>query len=116
MSLNVSTCRSGSTRRCVSASGLMSRIATKPSALCTWSPSATSPQKRQSSCSDGKDSLLGECNGARFDQPTDLRIEQPGRVVVAIASPGPVDENTIRRAHLRLPPPVTELIRELAQT
>ena len=38
----------GSTRRCVSAFGLMSRIATKPSASCTWSPSATSRQNRQS--------------------------------------------------------------------
>ena len=39
-SRNVSTWRSGRTRRCVGAFGAMSRIATKPSAAWTWSPSA----------------------------------------------------------------------------
>src|SRR5262249_24121758 len=39
ISRNVGTCRSGMTSRCVSARGLMSRTATKPSPLRTWSPS-----------------------------------------------------------------------------
>ena len=53
MSRKVSTCRSGITSRCVSApAGVMSRIATKPSALRTWSPSRYSRQKRQSSGSE----------------------------------------------------------------
>ena len=39
ISWNDSTCRSGRTSRCVSAWGLMSRIATKPSVAATWSPS-----------------------------------------------------------------------------
>ena len=60
-SRNVSTCRSGRTSRCVSAFGSMSRIATKPSAARTWSPSRTSLQKRQSSGSE--DTLLRD--GAR---------------------------------------------------
>ena len=48
MSRKVSMCRSGRTSRWVSAAGAMSRIATNPSAACTWSPSATRRQKRQS--------------------------------------------------------------------
>ena len=48
----------GSTSRCVSAIGLMSRIATKPSARARGRPPATSRQKRQSSGGDGKDPLL----------------------------------------------------------
>ena len=36
---NDGTCRSGRTSRCVSACGLMSRMATKPSVAATWSPS-----------------------------------------------------------------------------
>ena len=59
ISRNVSMCRSGMTSRCVSACGLMSRIATKPSAARTWSPSRTSLQKRQSS-GTASDPLLGD--------------------------------------------------------
>ena len=85
-SRNVSTCRSGSTRRCVSAIGLMSRIATNPSAACTWSPSATSRQNRQFSGGDGKDALLGDSDGARVQELADLAVDEPRRVVVAVAA------------------------------
>ena len=46
----------------------MSRIATKPSAACTCSPSATSRQNRQSSGGDGNDALLGDSDGSRIQE------------------------------------------------
>src|SRR5919106_5936236 len=94
-SRKVSTWRSGRTSRCTSAFGLMSLIATKPSALWTWSPSATSLQKRHSEESpttpppdpldrDTRDSLFVDRDGAGTHQPSDGRVDEPGRVVVAI--------------------------------
>src|SRR6188508_1849350 len=115
-SRNVSTWRSGRTSRCVSAIGAMSRIATKPSARETWSPSATSRQKRQPSRGDGNDPLLRETDGSRGNEAADLGVDEPWRVVVPVSAPGPVDEDEVGRAELRAPAPPAELVGEGAKT
>src|SRR5579864_9048468 len=96
-------CRSGMTSRCVSACGLMSRMATKPSMAATCSPSRKSLQKRQSSGSE--DPLLRDPRAADADQLADRCVDEPGRVVVAEAAAGAVDENDVVAADLRRPPP-----------
>src|SRR5687768_5373670 len=95
-SLKVSTWRSGRTRRCVSAFGLMSRIATNPSPLLTWSPSRASRQKRQSSLGS-EDPLLRDGLGADPNELSDrcLRAHEPRRVVVAVAAARTVDEHDV---------------------
>src|SRR5215470_12836303 len=113
MSRNVSTCRSGITRRCVSAWGLMSRIATKPSAALTCSPSRNSLQKKQFSASD--DPLLRDGRSADADELADLPAHEPRRVVVAVAAARPVDENEVVTLELRAPVALTGAARLLAQ-
>src|SRR5205085_11070952 len=98
----LSTWRSGRTSRWVSAFGLMSRIATKPSVFATWSPSRTSRQKRQSSGSD--DPLLGDVRATHPDEGADRSADAPRAVVVAVAAAGPVDEDGVLAADLRPPP------------
>src|SRR5512133_1968993 len=101
ISRNVGTCRSGITSRCVSARGLMSFTATKPSPLRTWSPSRTSLQKRQSSGSE--DPLLRHGSAAHAHELADRCVHEPRRVVVAVPAPGAVDEDDVFGADLRLP-------------
>src|SRR6187455_3151807 len=115
MSRNVSTCRSGRTSRWVSEMGLMSRIATNPSAACTWSPSATSRQNRQFSGCDGKDPLLGDSDCAGFQKLSDVAVDEPRRVVVAVPTTGPIDEHAIGRPDPRLPVTEREIVRERAE-
>src|SRR6185436_9163747 len=104
MSRNVSTCRSGRTRRWTGAFGLMSSTATNPSAALTCSPSRTSVQKRQSGC-EANDSLLRDVVGPYADELTLRRLDEPRRVVVAVASARPVDEDGFFAAQLPGPPP-----------
>src|SRR5690242_20027024 len=92
----------------------MSAIATNPSAARTWSPSRTSLQKRQSSGGPGKDALLGHARGPHSYELTDRGVDQPRRVVVAVATAGPVDEHDV--VGLRLPAGEAELVRQRAQT
>src|SRR4051812_12700746 len=96
------------TSRWTGACGLMSRIATKPSAACTWSPSRTRLQKRQSSCGSGKDPLLRHGVGAHRDELADGSIDEPRRVVVAVAAAGPVDEHDV--LVLRAPAPEAQVM------
>src|SRR3954468_21885538 len=92
----------------------MSATATNPSAACTWSPSRTSVQKRQSSRGPGKDPLLLHALRAHVDELADGRVDEPGRVVVAVAPPGTIDEDDV--LVLALPAAHAELVRERAQT
>src|SRR4029079_14746257 len=101
ISRNDATCRSGSTSRCVSAFGAMSRIATKPSTACTWSPSRTSVQKRQSSGSANP--LLRDLGAANAHELAHRRVDEPRRVVVAVAAAGPVDEHDVLAPALLAP-------------
>src|SRR3982751_3302574 len=103
MSLNVSTCRSGMTSRWTGARGWMSRIATKPSVALTWSPSRYRRQNRQSSPSGSDDPLLHDGARADTNQLSDRRVDQPGRVVGAVAAARAVDEHLVLRPQLRLP-------------
>src|SRR6185436_20171953 len=98
MSRKVSTWRSGRTSRCVSACGLMSRIATKPSVFATWSPSRASEQKRQSSGSE--DPLLHDRRSANRDELADGRVDEPGHVVGTVAPTRAVDENDVLTSDL----------------
>src|SRR5436190_8953936 len=100
-SRNVSTCRSGITSRCVSAWGLMSRIATKPGAVATWSPSLYKRQNRQSSGSE--DPLLRDCCAADTKELPDRPVDEPRRIVVAVAAAGAIDEDRVLSADLRPP-------------
>src|SRR5207244_12922853 len=101
ISRTLGTWRSGSTSRCTSARGLMSLIPTKPSPSRTWSPSLYSRQKRQSSGSE--DSLLGDRSRTDADELAHGRIDEPRRIVVAVAAAGAIDENDVVRAELRAP-------------
>src|SRR3954471_1506239 len=92
----------------------MSAIATNPSAACTWPPSRTSMQKRQSSRGPAKDPLLGEALGAHPDELADRCLDEPRRVVVAVPAPGPVDEHHV--VGLLAPPREAQVVREPAQT
>ena len=76
----------------MSAFGAMSRIATKPSATGTWSPSRTSVQKRQR---QAQDTLFGDGRPANGDELAHRRVDEPGRVVVAVAAAGTVDEDDV---------------------
>src|SRR5947209_15021804 len=88
----------------------MSLIATKPSSALTWSPSRYRLQKRQSSCGVGKDPLLGDGLCADMHQFADRRVDEPRRVVVAVAAPRTVDEHDVLL--LARPPAQAELVRE----
>src|SRR4051812_16163290 len=105
--------RSGMTSKCVSAFGLMSRIATNPSAARTWSPVRASSQKRQSSGSE--DPLLRRFAGAGPDELADLAAHEPGRIVAAVAAARAVDQHDVLAADLRAPEPQARLERQLAQ-
>src|SRR5919198_60638 len=102
ISRKLGTWCSGITSRWTSARGLMSLMATNPSADATWSPSRYSRQKRQSSASD--DPLLRHARAADADELPDLGVNEPRRVIVAIASAGPVDEDDVLAADLPPPP------------
>src|SRR4029079_3464962 len=107
-SRNVFTCRSGKTRRCTGAFGLMSSTATNPSALLTVSPSRRRRQKRQSGC-EANDSLLCHVMRAGSDELAGRPIDEPRRVVVAVAPSGPVDEHRLLYAQLADPAAATRL-------
>src|SRR5580765_2033965 len=114
-SRKVSTCRSGSTSTCTGACGLMSLIATKPFALCTYAPSRAMLQKRQSSRCFGTDALLRRRRPAHPHERADRRVDQPRRIVVAIATARPVDEHRVLHADLAAPAGETQLVRQRAQ-
>src|SRR5262245_60415013 len=96
-------------RTWTSACGLMSLIATKPFVFATYVPLRTMSQNRQPSRGDGKDALLGHCLGAHPDELAHRRLDQEGRVVVAVAPAGAVDEHDLLAAELRAPAALLEL-------
>src|SRR5256885_8497622 len=106
--------RSGITSRCVSAFGLMSRIATNPSAAWTWSPSRASSQKRQSSGSENP--LLRDGLAPNGHELADAAAHEPRRVVVAVPAPRAVDEHDVLAAELRPPALERRPARALAQS
>src|SRR6266545_5050961 len=91
----------------------MSAIATKPSALRTCSPSRTSLQKRQSL--RATDALLCHFGRTDSDKLTDRAIDEPRRVVVAVAAARPVDEDCVLGADLRFPALPARLSRDGAE-
>src|SRR5581483_3574830 len=109
----LSMCRSGMTSRCVGAWGLMSRMATKPSVAATWSPCRYSVQKRQSSGTANP--ILGHVDAADGDELAHRSVDEPRRVVVAVAAAGTVDEHDVVAAHLGVPPRAGCLVGQLAQ-
>src|SRR6187551_715741 len=113
-SRNVSMCRSGSTSRCTGAFGLMSSMATNPSPALTCSPSRTSLQKRQSGC-DANDSLLGDVVRLHPHELPLRAVDEPGRIVVAVASPRTVDQHRLLVSELSGPPATARLRREGAE-
>src|SRR3954452_10850781 len=83
-----SMCRSGITSRCTSAFGLMSSIAKNPSVLPTTVDGrlpSTMRQKMQSGCG-GNDALLADAGGADAHELAHRRVDEPGRVVGAVAA------------------------------
>src|ERR671911_432126 len=93
----------------------MSFTATKPSPSWTWSASATSLQKRQSGC-DTDNPLFTHLDRADADELTDGRVDEPRRIVVAVAPSGAVDENDIGRSDLLAPAAPARLARCRAQS
>src|SRR2546430_17457432 len=72
-------------------------------------------QKRQSSGCDGTDALRGQRLGPHLDEFAERSLDEEGRVVVAVAAAGPVDEDGVASAQLGLPTASLELVRELAE-
>src|SRR6187397_2733921 len=101
------------TSKWVSACGLMSRIATKPSVFATGYPWWKSVQKRQSSGSE--DPLPGDGASRDGDELPERAVDEPGRVVGAVAAAGPVDEDDVLAPDLRRPPGTTGLLGERSQ-
>src|SRR6266496_4332085 len=99
--------------RWTSARGLMSLIATKPSASHTWSPSLNKRQKRQSSGSENP--LLQDRRRTHAHELPDGSVDEPWRVVVPVAAAGAVDQNDVLRAELRPPALEAGLVGESAQ-
>src|SRR5690349_19189981 len=114
-SRNVSTWCSGSTSTCTGACGLMSLIATNPLPLCTYAPSRAMLQKRQSSRRFGKDPRLRHGRCAHAHELAHRRVDEPRRVVVAVAATGAVDEHRVEAAHLRVPAAQAQLVRQGTQ-
>src|SRR5690349_19053697 len=100
---------------CTGACGLMSLIATKPFAWCTYAPWRAMSQKRQPSRRCGKDTLLRHARAAHRNQLADRRVDEPRRVVVAVAPAGPVDQHRVGRAELGLPAAQAQLVRQRTQ-
>src|SRR5215210_9572117 len=92
----------------------MSLMATNPSSLRTWSPSLASVQKRHSDDTD--DPLLGHGLCARADERPHLRVDEPGRVVVCVATPGPVDEHDVLFTQTRVPATPARLVGGATET
>src|SRR6266436_68713 len=91
----------------------MSRIATKPSAFATWSPSWTSRQKRQSSGSENP--LRCDARPADTDKLSDRRLDEPGRVIVPVAAAGSINEDDVIYADLLTPARETCRFRRCAE-
>src|SRR6266851_3181930 len=91
----------------------MSRIATKPSAFATWSPSWTSRQKRQSSGSENP--LRRDTGPADTDELSDRRLDEPGRVIVPVAAAGPINEDDVICTDLLTPARETRRFRRCAK-
>src|SRR5262245_58095276 len=100
---------------CTGACGLMSLIATNPFAWCTYAPSRAMSQKRQPSSRFAKNTLLHHARATHRHELADRSVDQPRRVVVAVAAARPVDEHRVGRADLRVPAADAELVRERAQ-
>src|SRR6187200_435921 len=92
----------------------MSSMATKPSAALTCSPSRTSLQKRQSGC-EANDSLLGDVVRPNLHKLALRALDEPRRVVVAVPSPGPVDQHSLLAPELSGPPSAAGLGGERAE-
>src|SRR5579862_2463574 len=114
-SRNVSMWRSGMTRMCVSACGLMSLIAMNPFVFATYAPSRTIAQNRHSSGRNGKDALLGDGLRTHADERADRRVDEERRVVVAVPAARTIDEDVLGRPELRVPAPLLELAGERPQ-
>src|SRR5206468_1558087 len=91
----------------------MSCSAAKPSALATWSPSRASRQKRQSSGSEYP--LLRDGRAADADELADRRVDEPRRIVVAVAAAGAVDQDDVLPADLAAPALETRVVRRLTE-
>src|SRR5947208_581455 len=87
----------------------MSRMATKPSVAATWSPSRARRQKRQSSGSD--DPFVPHFGTSDAHERANRSLDEPRRVVVAVAPAGTVDEDDVLPADLRQPPGATGRVR-----
>src|SRR5581483_3320427 len=117
MSRNVSMCSSGITSRWTSAFGFASSIARSPSPRLT-TVAGSSPawilQKTQSG-SRGTDALLRHRRAADADELADGAVDEPRRVVVAVAATGPIDEDEVVGADLLPPAAQARLVRARAQ-
>src|SRR5215217_1495229 len=92
----------------------MSSTATKPSPALTWSPSATSLQKRQSG-RDAMDAFRRDARGTRNNDRSHWCVDEPGRIVVAVSAAGPVDEHDVIGPNLGQPTFAALPFRERAQ-
>src|SRR4029079_770372 len=70
---------------------------------------------RQVSGGDGKDPLLRDTDGSRMQKLSDLAVDEPRRVVVAVATARPIDEDAIGAPDLRHPAAARKLVGERAQ-
>src|SRR5215211_5496433 len=93
----------------------MSFTAMKPSPLRTCSSSATSLQKKQSGWDTGHP-FLEHLDRPDADELADGRVDEPWRVVVAVALPRSVDEDDVGRPDLLTPATPARFPRCLAES
>ena len=115
MSRNVSTCRSGMTSRCVSARGLMSATATKPSPCGRGRPPRRACRRDSQTAPTIPSSVTAAARTRHELADRSRAADEPRRVVVPVPAPGTVDEHLVRRAELRAPAVEASLVRVGAQ-
>src|SRR5712691_7094546 len=94
----------------------MSSMATKPSVRLTTvagsSPRAILQKMQSGSKSGSEDPLLRHGSAPHGHELADGRVDEPRRVVVAVAPAGTVDEHDVRLADLLVPPAQRLLARQ----
>src|SRR6476619_1717305 len=117
MSRKVSMCCSGMTSRWTSAFGLMSSIARSPSPRFTTvaGSSPASILQTMQSGSRSEDPLLRHRRTADSDELANRSVDEPRRVVVAVAAARAVDEDDVLGTDLLAPAPHARVVRERAQ-
>ena len=108
-------CRSGMTSRCVCACGLMSRMATSRRSRRRGRPRGRACRRGSRAQAARMPSSVTR-RAANADECADRCIDEPRRIVVAVAATRAVDEHNVISADLRAPAREAGFVRRSAET